>query len=118
MINEIYDQLKTPKTLKELYQRLSDIGLKWNKAQVELFVHMDKNIIKNGITYFVNTGNSKDVILDIIDKTIGIKPMVPIRKIIECIPKEMVISAQEILKVALESGKYQKLSDTVLKKVN
>ena len=118
MVDEIYDQLKTPKTLEELDLRLNDIGLKWNKAQIELFVQMDKNIVKNGITYCVNNGNSKDVIIDIIDKTIGIKPMVPIKKIMEGVPKDMIISAQEILKLALESGKYQSPNGAVLKRVN
>jgi hypothetical protein len=118
MVEQIYDQLKTPKTLDELHQRLNEIGLKWNKAQVELFTQMDKNIIQNGVTFSISGTDTKDNILDIIDKTIGAKPMVPIKKVIENIPKDIIVSAEEILKVALESGRYISPNGSVLKRVN
>ena len=118
MVNEIYDQLKIPKTLEELYQRLSELGLKWNKAQIELFLSMDKSILKIGDTYSVGGIDTKDIILDIIEKTIGGKPMVPIKKVMENIPIDVVASAEQILKVALNSGKYISPNGAVLKKVN
>lgn len=118
MVNQIYDQLKSPKTLEELQQRLSELGLKWNKAQIELFLSMDKSVLKKGNTYSVGGTDTKDTVLDIIDKTIGGKPMIPIKKVIENIPLDVVISAEEILKVALNSGKYLSPNGSVLKKVN
>jgi len=118
MVEQIYDQLKTPKTLEELHERLNEIGLKWNKAQVGLFVQMDKNIKKNGITYCANVGNSKDVIIDIVDKTIGTKPLIPIRKVMDNIPFDIIISAEEILKIAINSGRYTSPNGAVLKKCN
>lgn len=118
MIEQIYNQLKTPKTLEELYQRLNEIGLKWNKSQVELFLQMDKNIIRNGDTYSVGGTDAKDIILDIIDRTIGGKPMIPIKKVMENISVDVVVSAEEILKIALDSGRYVSPNGAVLKKVN
>lgn len=118
MIEQIYNQLKTPKTLQELYQRLNEIGLKWNKDQVELFLQMDKHIMKNGENYSVSGTDAKDIILDIIDKTIGGKPMIPIKKVMENISVDVVISAEEILKIALDSGRYICPNRAVLKKVN
>ena len=118
MIEQIYNQLKTPKTLEELHQRLNEIGLKWNKGQVELFLNMDKNIIRNGDTYSVGGTDTKDTILDIIDKTIGGKPMIPIKKVMENISVDVVVSAEEILKIALDSGRYVSPNGAVLKKVN
>ncbi|URZ04230.1 hypothetical protein [Clostridium felsineum] len=118
MVDQIYNQLKTPKTLEELYQRLNEIGLKWNKSQVELFLQMDKNIIKNGDAYSVGGTDDKDIILDIIDKTIGGKPMIPIKKVMENISVDVVVSAEEILKTALDSGRYVSPNGAVLKKVN
>lgn len=118
MVNQIYDQLKTPKTLEELHQRLNEIGLNWKKDQVELFLQMDKNIIKNGENYSVSGTDTKDIILDIIDKTIGGKPMIPIKKVMENISVDVVISAEEILKIALDSGRYISPNGVVLKKVN
>lgn len=118
MVEQIYSQLKTPKTLEELHQRLNEIGLKWNKAQVELFINMDKSIVKNGDTYSVVGTDPKDVILDIIDNTIGEKPIIPIKKVIQNVSSDIVVSAEEILKVALDSGRYISPNGAVLKKVN
>lgn len=118
MIEQIYNQLKTPKTLDELHQRLNEIGLKWNKSQVELFLQMDKNIIENRDAYSVGGTDAKDIILDIIDKTIGGKPMIPIKKVMENISLDVVVSAEEILKIALDSGRYVSPNGAVLKKVN
>ncbi|BCN30113.1 hypothetical protein [Anaeromicropila herbilytica] len=118
MVNEIYDQLKCPKTLEELHQRLGELGLKWNKAQVELFLSMDKSILKIGNTFSVGEISTKDTILEIIEKTIGEKPMIPIKKVLENIPIDTVASAEKILKVALNSGKYISPNGAVLKKVN
>jgi hypothetical protein len=118
MVNQIYDQLKTPKTIDELQQRLTEIGLKWNKSQVELFLELDKNIMKNGYTYNVSGSDTKDIILDIIDKTIGGKPIIPIKKVMENISVDVVVSVEEILKIALDSGRYISPNGAVLKKIN
>lgn len=118
MIREIYDQLSVPKTVNELYERLNEIGLKWNKSQVELFLQIDNSIIRSGDTYSIDGSSNRNIILDIIYKTIGEKPMIPIKKVIENIPLDLVVSAEEILKVALDSGKYISPNGSVLKKVN
>lgn len=118
MVQQIYNQLKTPKTLEELHQRLNEVGIKWNKFQVELFVNMDKNIIKNGDAYSVGGTDTKDIILDMIDKIMGTKPIIPIKKVMESIKLDIVISAEEILKIALDSGRYISPNGSVLKKVD
>lgn len=118
MVEQIYAQLNSPKTLEELHQRLNELGLKWNQAQTELFLSMDKSILKIGNTYSVGGIYTKDTILDIIEKTIGGKPMIPIKKVMESIPIDVVASAEDILKVALNSGKYISPNGAVLKKVN
>lgn len=118
MLEQIYSQLRTPKTLDELHQRLNEIGLKWNKSQVELFLQMDKSITQKGDTYSVGGSDDRDIILDIIDKTMGVKPIVPIKKVMENISGDIIISAEEILKIALDSGRYISPNGAVLKKVN
>lgn len=117
MVDQIYDQLKSPKTIEELNQRLSEVGLKWSKSQIELFLKMDKNVLKNGDFYSVGVTNIKDIILDIIDKAIGEKPVIPIKKVMENIPQDIIVSVEELSKVALNSGKYTSPNDLVLKKV-
>lgn len=118
MVEQIYAQLKNQKTLDELYQRLNEIGLKWNKSQVELFLQMDKSITQKGDTYSVSANDTKDIILEIIDNSIGVKPMIPIKKVMENISTDIIVSAEEILNIALSSGRYISPNGTVLKRVN
>ena len=117
MVKLIYEQLRKPKTKEELYKKLNELGLKWSKAQVELFISMDKNIIKKGDTYRVSVADNKDAVLDLIDKIIGTKPMIPIKKVMENVSKNVVVSAEEILKIALDSGRYESPNGAVLKKI-
>lgn len=118
MVEKIYDQLKTPKNLDELYQRITEVGINWNKSQLELFLEMDKHIRKNGLEYSFEDNNSNSAILDIIEKAIGGKPMIPVKKVMESITSNIIISSEEILKVAIQSGKYESPNGAVLKRIN
>jgi len=102
----IYSQLKTPKNLEEVYARLNEIGILWNKAQIKLFLEMDKTIIEKDDKWQVEDGDNKEIILEIIDKVLGNKPIVPIKLIKNEMPLDIFTSEEEILKVAVESGKY------------
>lgn len=106
MQEQIYEQLKNPKTVDELHQRLNEIGILWSESQVELFLEMDKTIIQKGDKWQVEGGDTKESILEIIDKVLGNKPIVPIKLIMKQIPADIITSEEEILKVALESEKY------------
>ncbi len=105
-MQKIYDQLKTPKNIVELYRRLNEIDISWNKSQIELFLEMDKNIIQKGDKWQVEGGDTKESILGIIYKVLGNKPIVPIKLIMKQIPSDIITSEEEILKIAMESGKY------------
>lgn len=109
MRESISNQLKTPKTLDEFHHRLQEIGILWSKAQTQLFLEMDKTIIQKGDKWQVEDGGKKDVILEIVDKVLGNRPIVPIKKIIDAISidcKDITISGREILKISLDSGNY------------
>ncbi len=107
MVEIIYEQLKTPKSVEELHQRLKESGVKWNKAQLQLFLLMDSNIKKTGDLYSVGGNNLNTIILDIVDKVMDGKPVAPIKKIMEYIPNDITVSAEEISKFAEQSGKYK-----------
>lgn len=117
MVEQIYEQLKTPKTLEELHQRLHDIGIKWNEAQIELFLSMDKNIVGYKGLYSIVKNDISNIVLAIIDKTIGNRPMVPIMKIMKFIPNDIVVSSDEILSIATNNGKYENINGSVLKRI-
>lgn len=107
LVEIIYEQLKTPKSVEELHQRLKESGVKWNKAQLQLFLLMDSNIKKTGDLYSVGGNNLNTIILDIVDKVMDGKPVAPIKKIMEYIPNDITVSAEEISKIAEQSGKYK-----------
>ena len=106
MQEQIYSQLKTPKTVDEVCIRLNEIGIYWNKAQIKLFLEMDKTIIQKDDKWQVEDVDSKEMILEIIDRILGNKPIVPIKLIMNQIPVDIIKGEDEILKIAVESGKY------------
>lgn len=116
MVEQIYNQLKTPKSLEVLHQRLQEIGLNWNKAQVELFVQLDRNIIKQGDVYFVESGSSNDRILEIIDKAIEGRFIIPVKKVMELVPQDIKVSDTDIIKMAIDSGRYKSPNNAVIMK--
>lgn len=107
MVEIIYEQLKTPKSIEELHQRLKESGMEWNKAQLQLFLLMDSNIKKTGDLYSTGGNNLNTIILDIVDTVMDGKPVAPIKKIMEHVPNDITISAEEISKIAEQSGKYK-----------
>lgn len=107
LVEIIYEQLKTPKSIEELHQRLKESGVKWNKAQLQLLLLMDSNIKKTGDLYSAGGNNLNTIILDIVDKVMDGKPIAPIKKIMEYVPNDITVSAEEISKIAEQSGKYK-----------
>jgi len=114
LVELIYEQLKTPKSFEELHQRLIEIGVKWNKAQLQLFLLMDSNINKVGDLYSVRGNDLNTIVLDVVNKVMDGKPMAPIKKIMEYMPSNITVSAEEISKIAEESGKYKLHSNRVV----
>ncbi len=107
LVEIIYEQLKTPKSIEELHQRLKDSGTKWNKAQLQLFLLMNGNIKKTGNLYSTEVNNLNTIILDIVDKVMDGKPMAPIKRVMDNIPNDITVSEEEILKIAEQSGKFK-----------
>jgi len=52
MLEKVYEQLKTPKTLSEVHSRFNEIGIQWNQSQVRLFLEMDKKNYQRGWNLF------------------------------------------------------------------
>lgn len=107
LVEIIYEQLKTPKSVEELHQRLNEAGVKWNKAQLQLLLLMDSNINRTGDLYSTGGNNLNSIVLDVVDKVMDGKPVAPIRKIMEYVPNHITVSADEISKIAEHSGKYK-----------
>lgn len=115
MENKIYEQLKTPKTIEELQERLNEIGITWNKSQIQLFLEMDQKVVVNQNKWSIKEGDIKERVLDIIEKVLGDKPIIPVKVIMKDIPKSITISEEQLLDIALQSNKYVSTNGKTLK---
>ena len=115
MEDKIYEQLKTPKTIEELQERLNEIGIAWNKSQVQLFLEMDQKVVVNQNKWSIKEENVKDVVLGIIAKALGNKPIITVKLIMNDIPKNIQISEEQLLNIALQSGLYVSTNGKTLK---
>lgn len=118
MLEKIYEQLGTPKTIAELEERLKEIGIKWNKAQIQLFLEMDQLVEKKGDKWQVKGEDVTEFILNIIDRTLGDRPIITVKKIMNAIPDHIPISELEVLKIALNSGQYVSPNRVAIKRKN
>ncbi|UZQ52414.1 hypothetical protein [Clostridium kluyveri] len=104
MIDKVYEQLKTPKTLSEVHGRFNEIGIQWNLLQVKLFLEMDKKIIVKDGLYSTGEGRLEQKVLDVLDQLFKEKPKIPVKKIMEQIP--FTIGKAELLHIIEGSENY------------
>lgn len=114
MINKVYEQLKTPKTLSEVHNRFNEIGIQWNSSQVRLFLEMDKKIIKEDGLYLIGGGDLEQKVLTVLDQLFKEKPKVPLKKIMEKIP--FTIGKAEVLHIVEKSQKYYTPNGVIISK--
>ncbi|MBE6063992.1 MAG: hypothetical protein E7205_09175 [Tissierellaceae bacterium] len=114
MITKAYEQLKTPKTLSEIHSRFNEIGIEWNKSQIQLFLEMDKNIVnKNGLFSIVE-GDLKKEVLEALDELFKERPKIPISKILEELT--FTIGKSELLRIVEESDNYYTPNKVIISK--
>lgn len=114
LVDRIYEQLKTPKTLEETQNRLGEIGIEWNLAQVQLFLEMDKKIVKENGLYSTNEGGIDHKVLEVLDQLFRERPKIPVRKIMEQIP--FTIGKQELLAIVVKSDSYYSPNGVIISK--
>jgi hypothetical protein len=114
MIQKAYEQLKTPKTLSEVHSRFNEIGIKWNLAQVQLFLEMDKKIVKENGLYSTNVGGLDHKVLGVLDQLFSDKPKIPVSKIMEQIP--FTIGKPELLAIVEKSDSYYSPNGVIISK--
>ncbi|PGD70266.1 hypothetical protein [Bacillus wiedmannii] len=114
MIDKAYEQLKTPKTLSEVYSRFNEIGVKWNLSQVKLFLEMDKKIVEEDGLYSKDEEDLKQKVLEVLDRLFKEKPKMPLSKIMGKIP--FTIGKTELLTIVEESDNYYTPNGVIISK--
>lgn len=114
MINKVYEQLKTPKTLSEIHSRFNEIGIGWNESQIKLFLEMDKSIVnKNGL-FSIGEGDLEYKVIETLDELFKERPKMPISKIMEGLP--FTIGKVELLRIVEKSENYYTPNGVVISK--
>ena len=104
MINKIYNQLKTPKTIEEICMRFAEIGLNWNRYQIELFIGLDKNIINASGRWSIGEDDLSSKVNAFLDDVFKNKPVMPINLILKDLP--FIIGKPEFIKIVEENQNY------------
>ncbi|MDK2901710.1 MAG: hypothetical protein PWR14_614 [Thermosediminibacterales bacterium] len=114
VIEKIYDQLKTPKSVEEIHLRLNEIGVKWNLSQVKLFLEMDKNITQNNGLWSVGGGDLKTKVINALDELFKDRPKIPIKIILRELGSDITVSKNELLKIVEGSSKYYSPNNVII----
>src|SRR5699024_331129 len=114
MIDNAYEQLKTPKTLIEVHSRFNEIGIKWNLYQVRLFLEMDKKIFEKEGLYSMDEGDLEQKVIGILDKLFKEKTKIPLQKVLEQI--SFTIGKTELLQIVEKSQNYYTPNGVIISK--
>jgi hypothetical protein len=114
MVEKVYEQLKTPKSLSEICSRFNEIGIAWNISQVKLFLEMDKKIKEINGLYSLGEGDIEQKVIGVLDQLFKEKPKIPIKKIMEQIP--FTIGKAELLDIISESENYYSPNGVIISK--
>lgn len=114
MITNIYEQLKTVKTLGEIHSRFNEIGVHWNESQIRLFLEMDKNIIERDGLFSIGDSNLEHKVIKELDELFKQRPKIPLSKIMEKLP--FTIGKSELLNIVAESENYYTPNGVIISK--
>lgn len=112
-----YEYLTTPKTTEQLINIAKEHGWSWNADQVELYSLLDPNIFQTESgQWTVKVDERRHTILDAIEKVLGKRPMTKIDpNIIEQLPGDMIVSHDEVIEVAVSTGRYESPRENIIR---
>lgn len=112
-----YEYLTSPKTTEQLVNIAKEHGLDWNKNQVELYSLLDPNIyqIDSG-KWTVKVDNRRIIIIEAIERALEKRPMTKIDpNIIAELPNDMIVSHNEVIEVAVSTGRYESPRENIIR---
>lgn len=114
MIEKVYDQLKTPKTVEELHIRLNESGILWNTSQIRLFLEADKNIRQKDNLWSVDDDSIDSKVIEALDEMFKDKPKIPISIILRELGADITVSKKELLKIVEGSSRYYSPNEVII----
>ena len=114
MLEQAYEQLKTPKSISEVHSRFNEIGIQWNLSQVKLFLEMDKKVIQKDGLYSIAGVGIEEKVLETLERLFKDRLKIPIKRILEEIP--VTIGKSELLEIIEQSEKYYSPNGVIISK--
>lgn len=111
------DYLEQPKDMEQLCEVAREKGMSWNKGQIELYLMLNADFMRQEDGRWVRRSNDRCVqILQLIDKTMAGKRAISVSKsIMPEIPLNLITTPAEVIDVAIESGRYESPKEDVLR---
>lgn len=112
-----HEYLTTPKTTEQLVNIAKEHGLNWNEDQVILYRLLDPNIYQTESGHWtVKVDDRRQIILEAIEKALGNRPLTKIDpNINEQLPSDMIVSHNEVIEVAVSTGRYESPRENVIR---
>lgn len=112
-----HEYLTTPKTTEQLVNIAKEHGLNWNEDQVKLYGLLDPFISQaESGQWTVKMDDRRHIILEAIEKALEKRPMTKIDpNIIEQMPSDMIVSHNEVIEVAISTGRYESPRENIIR---
>lgn len=115
--HNITTYLRSPRSQEEIAEKFSELGSAWNPHQISLFLKLLPAVVQKNSKWQIEGAGKEQIILEAIEKSLAGKPVVPIRLILKSpLLKNIETTAEEILRIALESGRYASPNKKVIKR--
>lgn len=112
-----HEYLTTSKTTEQLVNIANENGLNWNEDQVILYNLLDPSIFKTESgKWAVKVDERRQTILVAIENALEKRPMTKVDpNIIEQLPSNMIVSHNEVIEVAVSTGRYESPRENIIR---
>jgi hypothetical protein len=110
--------LHMPRTFEEIAEKFAELGSAWNPQQIELFLTLLPGAAQEGDQWRIVDSGKEQVILTAVEQALIDRPVAQIHKILRESPllHDVETTAEEVLQIALRSGRYTSPNNKVLKR--
>lgn len=112
--------LHTPRTFEEIADKFAELGSAWNPRQIELFLRLLPGAAQEGGQWRIAGSDKEQAILTAVEQALSGRPVAQIHRILCDSPllRDIETTTEEVLQVAIRSGRYTSPNGKVLKREN
>ena len=110
--------LHNPRSFEEITEKFLELGSVWNPPQIELFLRLLPGARQEHGQWRIVGSDKEQTVLAAVEQALANRPVAQIHKILRESPllRDIETTAEEILQIALRSGRYTSPNNKVLKR--